>query len=136
MSISPSAQRMLDDDVASRSLGIEIVHAVDGTARAELSIGPHMVNGHDIAHGGYLFLLADTAFAFACNSHGPVTVAAGADITFVAPARLGDRLVAIATERTRYGRNGIYDVTVLRDGAETNTVVAEFRGRSRRIDAG
>jgi len=90
-----------------------------------------MVNGHDIAHGGYVFLLADTAFACACNSHGPVTVAAGAEISFVASARLGDTLVATAEERTSYGRNGIYDVTVRRgDGA----VIAEFRGRSRTIE--
>ena len=74
-----------------------------------------MVNGHDIAHGGYVFLFADSAFACACNSHGPATVAAAADITFVAPARLGDELVAEATERTRFGRSGIYDVTVFRD---------------------
>jgi acyl-CoA thioesterase len=86
-----------------------------------------MVNGHAIAHGGYLFLLADTAFACACNSHGPVTVAAGADITFVAPARAGEVLVATAAERVRYGRSGVYDVTVRRG----DQIVAEFRGRSR-----
>ena len=92
-----------------------------------MRIAPTMINGHDIAHGGYLFMLADTAFACACNSHGPVTVAAGADITFLAPVRAGDVLTATATERVTYGRNGIYDVTVSR-GGET---VAEFRGRSR-----
>lgn len=86
-----------------------------------------MVNGHGTAHGGYLFLLADTASACACNSHGPVTVAAGADITLVAPAREGDELPAVAQERTRYGRSGIYDVTVARG----EQVIAEFRGRSR-----
>ncbi|HVW43364.1 MAG TPA: hydroxyphenylacetyl-CoA thioesterase PaaI [Amycolatopsis sp.] len=120
---------MFDDDVASRSLGIDLVEAADGRAVARMRITEAMVNGHKIAHGGYLFLLADTAFACACNSHGPVTVAAGAEISFVASARLGDELVATAEERTRYGRNGIYDVTVRR-GAE---VVAEFRGRSRTI---
>jgi len=88
-----------------------------------------MVNGHGIAHGGYVFLLADSAFACACNSHGPVTVAAGADIDFVAPARVGDVLVATARERARFGRSGIYDVSVRR-GEE---VVAEFRGRSRSV---
>jgi len=88
-----------------------------------------MINGHELAHGGYVFLLADTAFACACNSHGPVTVAAGADITFVAAARLGDVLEANARERVTYGRSGIYDVTVTRNG----DVIAEFRGRSRTL---
>jgi acyl-CoA thioesterase len=92
-----------------------------------------MVNGHDIAHGGYLFLLADTTFALACNSHGPVTVAAGAEISFVAAGRLGDRLIATGAERTTFGRNGIYDVTVHRETPAGPEVVAEFRGRSRVI---
>ncbi len=95
-----------------------------------MTVRPDMVNGHDIAHGGLVFALADTAFACACNSHGPVTVAAGAEIVFVAPARLGDVLEAEAVERTVFGRTGIYDVTVRR-GAE---VVAEFRGRSHRLE--
>jgi acyl-CoA thioesterase len=82
-------------------------------------------------HGGYLFMLADTAFACACNSHGSVTVAAGAEISFVASARLGDELVATAAMRTRYGRNGIYDVTVQRG----DEIIAEFRGRSRAVAA-
>ncbi|TVT11361.1 hydroxyphenylacetyl-CoA thioesterase PaaI [Amycolatopsis bartoniae] len=120
---------MFDDDLASKSLGIELLEAADGRATARMRVTPEMVNGHKIAHGGYLFLLADTAFACACNSHGPVTVAAGAEISFVTSARLGDELVATAEERTRYGRNGIYDVTVRRG----DEVVAEFRGRSRTI---
>lgn len=120
---------MFDADVASRSLGIELVTAADGHAEARMRVTPAMVNGHAIAHGGYVFLLADTAFALACNSHGPATVAAGADITFVRPAYAGDLLVARATERTRYGRSGIYDVTVQRG----DEVVAEFRGRSREL---
>ncbi|NJP34443.1 hydroxyphenylacetyl-CoA thioesterase PaaI [Micromonospora thermarum] len=122
---------MFDADVASRALGIELVEAADGAAVARMRVTAAMVNGHAIAHGGYVFLLADTAFALACNSHGPVTVAAGGDITFVRPAREGDLLVAHATERTRYGRSGIYDVTVTRDDGE---VVAEFRGRSRTLN--
>ncbi|PXY31071.1 hydroxyphenylacetyl-CoA thioesterase PaaI [Prauserella muralis] len=117
-------------DAASRALGIELLEAGDGRAAASMRVTETMVNGHDIAHGGYVFLLADTTFACACNSHGPVTVAAGAEISFVASARLGDVLVATAEERTRFGRNGIYDVTVRRG----DTVVAEFRGRSRVID--
>jgi acyl-CoA thioesterase len=123
------AHEMFAADQASQSLGIELCSAGEGAAELRMRVTPAMVNGHGIAHGGYLFLLADTAFACACNSHGPVTVAAGADISFVASAREGDELVAIAQERTRYGRSGIYDVTVLRDGE----VIAEFRGRSREI---
>jgi acyl-CoA thioesterase len=122
-------QRMLDDDLASRSLGMRLVDAGPGHATVRMTITDTMVNGHALAHGGYVFLLADTAFACACNSHGPVTVAAGADITFVAPAKLGDTLEAAAVERVTYGRSGIYDVTVTRDGE----VVAEFRGRSRMV---
>jgi acyl-CoA thioesterase len=122
-------QRMLDDDLASRSLGMRLVDAGPGHATVRMTITDTMVNGHALAHGGYVFLLADTAFACACNSHGPVTVAAGADITFVAPAKLGDTLEAAAVERVTYGRSGIYDVTVTRDGE----VVAEFRGRSRTV---
>jgi acyl-CoA thioesterase len=120
---------MFEADVASTSLGIELVTVGEGTAVARMRVTEAMINGHGIAHGGYVFLLADTAFACACNSFGPVTVASGADITFVESARLGDELVATARLRTGYGRNGIYDVTVTRD----QTVIAEFRGRSRTL---
>ncbi|GAA5128790.1 hydroxyphenylacetyl-CoA thioesterase PaaI [Haloechinothrix salitolerans] len=128
-----AAERMLDADKASRALGIELTELSEGRAVMTMAVSDLMVNGHDIAHGGYVFLLADTAFACACNSHGPVTVAAGAEVSFVASARLGDVLVATAEERTRYGRNGIYDVTVRRAGAD-GAVIAEFRGRSRTIE--
>jgi acyl-CoA thioesterase len=124
---------MFDTDQASRALGIELVEAAEGRAVATMVITESMVNGHDIAHGGYLFLLADTTFALACNSHGPVTVAAGAEISFVAAGRLGDRLIATGAERTTFGRNGIYDVTVHRETPAGPEVVAEFRGRSRVI---
>ncbi|HVK26004.1 MAG TPA: hydroxyphenylacetyl-CoA thioesterase PaaI [Actinokineospora sp.] len=120
---------MLADDLASSALGIELLDAGPGRATMRMRITETMVNGHAIGHGGYVFLLADTTFACACNSHGPVTVAAGADITFVAAVRLGDELVAVAEERTRFGRSGIYDVTVRRG----DEVVAEFRGRSRTL---
>ena len=123
------AERMFAVDRASQNLGIELLDVADGTARLRMTVTPAMVNGHGIAHGGYLFLFADTAFACACNSFGPVTVAAGADISFVAAAHEGDVLTATAQERTRYGRSGIYDVTVLRG----SDVIAEFRGRSRVI---
>jgi acyl-CoA thioesterase len=122
-------RRMLDDDLASRSLGITLVEAGPGHATVRMTVTDTMVNGHALAHGGYVFLLADTAFACACNSHGPVTVAAGADITFVATAHLGDELTARAEERTTYGRSGIYDVTVSRG----DEIIAEFRGRSRTL---
>ncbi|HEX4223783.1 MAG TPA: hydroxyphenylacetyl-CoA thioesterase PaaI, partial [Pseudonocardiaceae bacterium] len=121
---------MFAADLASRSLGIEVLEVDHGRAVVSMRVRETMVNGHDIAHGGYLFLLADTAFACACNSYGPVTVAAGAEVSFVASARLGDLLVATAQARTRYGRNGIYDVTVHRDDPDGATVIAEFRGRS------
>jgi acyl-CoA thioesterase len=120
---------MFAADQASRSLGMELVYTGPGTAVVQMRIAMQMLNGHAIAHGGYVFMLADTAFACACNSEGPVTVAAGADITFIAPVREGDVLVATAAERTRYGRSGIYDVTVRR-GEE---IVAEFRGHSRTV---
>jgi acyl-CoA thioesterase len=119
---------MFEADEASRRLGTEVVEYGEGTAVLRMTVTPSMVNGHGTAHGGYVFLLAGSAFACACNG-GPVTVAAGAGIDFVAPAREGDVLVATARERTRFGRSGLYDVSVLR-GDET---IAEFRGRSRTI---
>src|SRR6266536_2415404 len=100
---------MLAADRASRDLGIELLESGPGRATARMTVTASMVNGHRLAHGAFVF-----AVACACNSHGPVTVAAGADITFVAPVREGDELVAEAVERTRFGRNGIYDVTVRR----------------------
>jgi acyl-CoA thioesterase len=131
MARSP-AHDMFDRDVASQALGIELVEAEGGAAVVRMRVTDSMVNGHGLAHGGYLFLLADTAFACACNSHGPVTVAAGADVTFLRPARAGDQLEAVARERSVSGRSGIYDVTVRRD----DDVIAEFRGRSRVISPG
>lgn len=132
-SFAGGAQAMFDGDAASRAAGIELVELGAGRAVLRMRVGECMVNGHGMTHGGYLFLLADTAFACACNSHGPVTVASGAEIAFVASARLGDLLIATAQERTRYGRNGIYDVTVRRQDDDGQQVIAEFRGRSRVI---
>jgi acyl-CoA thioesterase len=117
---------MMAADEASRALGIDVVEHGPGWARARMTVRADMVNGHDLAHGGLIFTLADTAFACACNSWGPVTVAAGAEISFLAPARLGDVLDAQAQARTLAGRSGIYDVTVRRG----DQVIAEFRGRS------
>jgi acyl-CoA thioesterase len=120
---------MMAEDVASRALGIELVEVSEGRAVTRMTVRDDMVNGHGIAHGGLVFAVADTAFACACNSYGPVTVAAAAEIVFVAPARIGDELTAEAVIRTRFGRTGIYDVTVRR-GAD---VIAEFRGRSHQL---
>jgi acyl-CoA thioesterase len=124
-----NAQAMMARDEASRRLGIELVDQGEGRAVTRMTIRADMVNGHAIAHGGLIFTLADTAFACACNSYGPVTVAASADIVFVAPAREGDVLVAEAVVRARFGRSGLYDVTVRRDA----DVIAEFRGRSHQL---
>ena len=122
-----AAERMFAADQASQALGIELVEAGEGGAVLRMKVTDVMVNGHGIAHGGYIFLFADSAFACACNSRGPVTVAAGADISFIAPVRAGDELTAVAEERVTFGRSGIYDVSVRRG----DEVVAEFRGRSR-----
>jgi acyl-CoA thioesterase len=123
------AEEMFAADRASRGLGMRLEQVGDGIAVVSMTVLPSMVNGHRIAHGGYVFLLADSAFACACNSRGEVTVAAGADISFVAQVREGDVLVATAVERVSFGRNGIYDVTVRRG----DEIVAEFRGRSRAV---
>jgi len=127
-----SAAAMYAADRASQLLGIEITDIAPGRATARMHVTDSMINGHDLAHGGYVFLLADTAFAFACNSYGRVNLAAAADIVFVAPARIGDDLVAEAIERVRFGRSGVYDVIVRRS---TGDVVAEFRGQSRAVAA-
>jgi acyl-CoA thioesterase len=126
---SGPAAAMFAADRASRGLGMELLEVSEGRAVLQMRIAPTMINGHDIAHGGYLFMLADTAFACACNSHGPVTVAAGADIVFLRPVQEGDLLTATAAERASAGRSGVYDVTVSRG----DEIVAEFRGRSRVI---
>jgi len=122
---------MFAADRASHGLGMELLEAGPGHAVLRMTVTGAMVNGHGTAHGGYLFLFADGAFACACNSHGPVTVAAAADIDFVAPAHGGDVPTATALERTRFGRSGIYDVSVRRG----DQVIAEFRGRSRELRA-
>jgi acyl-CoA thioesterase len=126
-----TAARMWAADVASRELGMELVEVRAGYARLTMPFAEHMVQGHGTGHGGYVFTLADSAFAFACNSYGPATVAAHCDISFLLPVYAGDQLEAEAVERTRYGRNGIYDVTVRR--TSDRAVVAEFRGKSRTI---
>ena len=123
------ATRMLASDEASRALGMQLMECGPGHATVRMTVRQDMLNGHAIAHGGLVFALADTAFACACNSHGPTTVAAGAEITFLRAAQAGDELEARAVERVLHGRSGIYDVTVRRG----TDVIAEFRGRSRTI---
>ena len=123
------AEAMWKEDDASKGLGMRIVEVKPGQATFSMTVQPHMVNGHQIAHGGFIFTLADSAFAFACNSHNQKAVAAQGDITFIRPGKLGDLLVATAREVSRSGRSGIYDVRVTA-GSE---VIAEFRGHSRTI---
>lgn len=126
-----AARRRAEDlyakDRTCELLGIALQDAGPGRATVGMRVAETMVNGHGIGHGGFLFLLADAAFAFACNTYGPATVAQGAQITFLRPAEVGDELVAEAVERSRVGRSGVYDVTVRRsDGVP----IAEFRGQS------
>ena len=116
-------------DAASAALGMRLVELGPGRARVSMAVRPDMVNGHDLCHGGLIASLADSTFALACNSRGPVTVAAGFEVDFLEPARLGQVLEADAREVALRGRSGLYDVTV-RVG---DTVVAEFRGRSRSL---
>src|ERR1700748_3339811 len=125
----PSVETMMANDDASRALGIELTDSGEGRAVTRMTVRGDMVNGHAMAHGGLIFTLADTPFAGASNSFGPVTVAASAEIVFVAPARAGDVLMAEAVLRTRFSRSGVYDGTGRRDG----DVIAEFRGRSHQL---
>lgn len=121
------AEAMYSRDLTCQTLGISLDDVGPGSAVLGMRVSPTMVNGLGVAHGGYLFLLADTAFAYAANSRGPVTVAQSATVTFLRPVNVGDLLTATATERARQGRTGLYDVTVTRHGDGT---VAEFRGHS------
>jgi len=125
-----AARQLRSEDRATRAAGIELLEIGPGHASMSMEVAEHMTNGHGMCHGGYIFLLADSAFAYACNSHNQRTVAAGAEIHFVAPAALGERLVARAVERHRGARSGLYDVSVTTaDGRR----IALFRGRSATI---
>lgn len=125
------ADEMLAGDRASRMLGITLDAVGPGRAVVRMTVAADHVNGWDLAHGGLVASLADTAFAVACNSRGEVTVAAGFDVTFLEPARAGDVLVATAREVALRGRSGLYDVSVAR--SSDGVVVAELRGRSRSL---
>lgn len=124
------AEAMFANDDASRGLGMVIEEVAAGRAILSMAVTKQMTNGHDMCHGGFIFTLADSAFAFSCNTYDTRTVAFHCAVTFIASARLGDQLKAVAQERSRVGRNGIYDVTVMRGDGE---VIAEFRGQSREL---
>jgi len=117
---------MWEEDAASQALGMTLESAGDGSSVLTMTVRDDMVNGHGIGHGGLTFALADSAFAFACNSWGPVTVAHSASVRFHAPVRLGDVLTARATMREREGRRGVYDVAV----SAGDRLVATFEGRA------
>lgn len=125
------ADAMWKEDAATQSLGMQLISIGPGQAVITMTVTASMVNGHKLCHGGYIFTLADSAFAFSCNTYNQRTVAQHCAVTFVSSAKLGDKLVARAVERQRSGRSGIYDVTVSR---EEGNVIAEFRGHSRTIE--
>jgi acyl-CoA thioesterase len=124
-----AAEAMWAGDAASQALGMELVRVAPGRATVRMTVREDMVNGHAIGHGGLTFTLADSAFAFACNSYNRSTVAAHCEIRFLAPTRLGDVLVASAVERSRKDRDGVYDVTV----HVGDTLVADFVGHSKEV---
>lgn len=125
------AQVMWAEDVASRGLGMRLISVEPGRAVLGLTVSDAMVNGHGLCHGGFIFMLADSAFATACNSYNRRAVGQHCAISFLSPARSGERLVARAIERSRAARSGLYDVTVT---SEEGPVIAEFRGHSRMIE--
>jgi acyl-CoA thioesterase len=125
-----ASEALWASDKASPWIGMALTDVNEGTATMSLTVAPHHCNGHGICHGGIIFTLADSAFAFACNSRNQSTVAQHNAISYVAPARLGDTLIAVAREVSLSGRSGIYDVQVATD---QGAVIAEFRGCSRAI---
>jgi acyl-CoA thioesterase len=125
-----SAKVMWNDDPASQRLGMTLDHIAPGEATLSMTITEAMSNGHGNCHGGYIFALADSAFAFACNSYNQLAVAQHCSITYLSPGRIGDRLTATAKEVSRRGRSGIYDIRITNQSGEH---VAEFRGHSRTV---
>jgi acyl-CoA thioesterase len=121
------AEKMYAGDKASQALGVEVSVTTPGEALATMTVREDMLNGFNICHGGMVCVLADTAFAFACNAYDQITVAAGANIDFIRPAMLGDKLTAIATEDYRGKKTGFYTITITNQSQE---MVAVFRGRS------
>ena len=127
---SHCAQTMLQRDAASQGMGMRLLSAAPGCARVGMSVRADMIQGHGTCHGGYLFALADSAFAFACNSYDEAAVALGCSIDYVAPARLGDQLLATADEQSRKGRTGNYDVRIENQQGE---LIALFHGKSYKV---
>lgn len=125
-----ASQVMYANDQASRALGMSIDAVAPGYARLLMRVRPDMLNGHRTCHGGFIFALADSAFAFACNSRNQATVAAGCNIDYLRPGHEGDLLCAEARERVLIGKRGIYDITITN---QTGEIVAIFQGRSHRI---
>ena len=125
-----SARAMYEQDRASQALGMSVLEVRPGYARLAMKVREDMVNGHQLCHGGLIFTLADSAFAFACNTYDLVTVASSGAIEFLLSGRLGDELTATAEERTRSKRTGVYDVSVRNQRGEC---VALFRGRSHQV---
>ena len=125
-----SARAMWNDDSASQRLDMSLDHIAPGRATLSMTITDSMSNGHGNCHGGYMFTLADSAFAFACNSYNQLAVAQHCSITYLMPGRIGDRLTATATEVSRRGRSGIYDIRITN---QTGEQIAEFRGHSRTV---
>ncbi|WP_138442002.1 hotdog fold thioesterase [Sinomonas susongensis] len=136
------AHPILTDDYATEWMGLEVLALGDGSATVATTLRREMLNGFGIAHGGMIFAIADSAFALACNPHTPdedqagtITVAAGVDVNFLAPAHVGERITAVAARRAQAGRSGLYDVQVFAspDADGSGRLIAEFRGRSRTI---
>lgn len=125
-----AAEAMYARDEASKSLGMRIVSMAPGYAKLAMPVRADMLNGHQTCHGGFIFALADSAFAFSCNSHNFNTVAAGCSIEYLAPGRAGDLLIAEAVEQVRSGKTGVYDVTVTNQDGKR---IALFRGKSHQI---
>ncbi|ANG62794.1 phenylacetic acid degradation protein PaaD [Marinobacterium aestuarii] len=124
------AQAMFARDTATQALEMEILEIAPGSALIRMPVGPRMIQGHNSCHGGYIFTLADSAFAFACNTYNAITLGAGCSIDYLAPAKLGDLLCARAQERSRSGRTGVYDVTIENQHGDC---IALFRGKSHQV---
>jgi acyl-CoA thioesterase len=126
-------QSMFARDKTAQWLGMSLEEISLGRARMRMAVRPEMTNGHGICHGGLIFTLADTTFAYACNSHNTVAVAAGCSIEFLKPGQLGDMLIAEAQELTLQGRHGVYDITVSRESPQGPELIAVFRGKSAQV---
>jgi len=126
-----AGRTMYERDPASQGLGMQLLEIRPGYARMSMTVRDDMLNGHATCHGGYIFMLADSAFAFACNSHNFNTVGAGCTIDYLAPGRPGDVLVAEAVEQALQGKTGVYDVAVTDQDGRT---IALFRGKSHRVN--